>query len=300
MVHIKKLAVPLSRQRWLPYKTRRSLLKRICPDMLESYEFEVEFFEPGSGLKFAGNIANYIDRLVYFCGAHEKYMLAFLRDYVARLRQQVQHPVAYVDVGANAGNHSVFMARLVDIIYAFEPFDLARKRLEHNLAINNIHNVTLFDFALSNENAVRPFYAAPASNLGAASFQDGHKQDNYYLGDLELKRGDEVMTEQGARIDIIKADVEGHEKFVMEGLRETLERDRPLIIIEVTRTTRDTLGSAEALQNLFPDAYDLFYFAKGSNHNGRYLLAPYDYALTPKIEDVIACPREKLMLLSLV
>jgi FkbM family methyltransferase len=298
MNHCESLAIWLSRQRRLPYKMRRSLIKKLDPAMLRDYRFEVDFFEQGSGLRFSGNIVNYIDRLIYFCGAHEKYMLTFMRDYVRRLRAQEKRRLSFIDVGANAGNHSIYMSQLVDEVHAFEPYPRVREQLETNLALNRINNIRIYPFGLSNADATQPFYAGPGTNLGAASFVQQHKQDNYYLGDMQLRRGDDVMNEAGiGRIDIMKADVEGYEKFVLEGLKETLNRDRPLIIIELSPTTREMIGGAEAFRALFPKEYDFYYFARGKLDSGRYRLAPFDYQLTPRIQDVIAVPGERRGLL---
>lgn len=291
------LAVWISQQRSVPYKTRRSLIKRIYPQMLRNFPFEAEFYD----LRFRGNIVNYIDRLIYFCGAHEKYMLSLMRDYVSRLRHQQPGAMTFVDVGANAGNHTLFMARIVEEVHAFEPFERVRKQLEDNLALNRITNVRVHPFGLSNENKTLPFYAGPESNLGASSFQPTHKHDNIYLGDMDLKRGDEVIATSGiGRVDIIKADVEGYEKFVLEGLSATLKRDRPLAIIELSPTTRDTLGGVEGLSKLFPADYRFYYFAAANPNTGRYRLAPFDYSRESKIQDVIACPDEKLSCLTRV
>lgn len=280
------VAVKLSRQRWLPYKTRRSVIKRLHPSMLKDYSFEADLL----GLRFRGNIVNYIDRLVYFCGAHEKYMLFMLRDYIRKLRAAGEHELVFFDVGANAGNHSLYLSTLVDSVQAFEPFERVREQLKANIVLNGISNITVHSFGLSNEDATRAFYAAPEQNLGAASFFADHKDDNYYLGDAELRRGDDLKLGQ---VDILKADVEGFEKFVLEGLKGTINRYRPLMVIELSPKTRETLGSAQAFKSMFPSGYVFYYYTKGSNNNGTYELAPYDYSLTPKIQDVIACPHEK-------
>ncbi|MDX2113327.1 MAG: FkbM family methyltransferase [Alphaproteobacteria bacterium] len=284
-----------SRQRWLPYKTRRSLLKLICPQMLKDYAFTCDFYGEGLGLRFSGNIVNYIDRLVYFCGAHEKYMLRFLQEYVVRLRAARQSLV-YVDVGANSGNHTIFMSRLVDRVVAFEPFERVRNQLKENLALNNITNVTLHEFALGERDEQLPFYTAPETNLGAASFQPHHRTDNTLLGVLEVRKGDDVLCDI-AGISIIKIDVEGFEKQVLSGLRQTIARYRPLLIVELTPTTRDSIGDEVTFRALFPDRYCFYYFAAGCKDSGRYRLAPYRYGMTPKIEDVIACPEEMLSVL---
>jgi FkbM family methyltransferase len=291
----KTIAISLSRQRWLPYKTRRSVIKKLHPSMLADFAFETAFFDRRSGLRFAGNIGNYIDRMVYFCGAYEKYMLSLLRDYALKCRAREKRSLTFMDIGANAGNHSLFMSRHVAHVHAFEPFERVRKQLMNNLALNRITNVTVHPFGLSDENKTLPFYAAPDSNLGASSFQPSHTAGSQYLGDMALKRGDEtVVQEHIKQVDIVKADVEGYEKFVLAGLKETLKLDRPLVVVELSPTTRETLGSAEAFYALFPPDYRFYYFARGKHDSGHYRLAPFDYAVRSKIHDVIAVANEKL------
>lgn len=288
-----RASVWLSQQRWLPYKTRRSVIKRLHPAMLRDYPFEADFFDRASGLRFAGNAGNYIDRMVYFCGAYEKYMLTMLRGYVRRFEAGEGRGVTFLDIGANAGNHSLFMAPLCTAVHAFEPFARVREQLLSNLALNRIANVKVHPYGLSSENKALPFYAAPDSNLGASSFRPGHNSGSAYLGDMQLRRGDEVVREEAVKADIIKADVEGFEKFVLEGLRDTLWRDRPLLVVELSPSTRETLGGAQAFAALFPPDYVFYYFAVGKHDSGRHRLAPFDYALAPKIHDVIAVPRER-------
>lgn len=289
-------AVWLSRQRRVPYKTRRSILKKLDPAMLRDYAFEAPFYSPAKKLHFRGNIINYIDRLIYFTGAHEKYMLSLLRDYTQRLRAEGEAgSLVYVDVGANAGNHALFMSQLVDKVLAFEPFERVRKQMEDNLALNHIGNVQVFPFALSNKNETLPFYAAGESNLGASSFAQAHRLDSKYLGDMQLRVGDEVLKEAGADIiHILKVDVEGFEKPVLEGLVESIRRSRPLMIVEFTATTRDSIADVDVFRALFPDDYSFFYFSEGNSNSGSYRLGSYSYGMTPHIEDVIACPNETI------
>lgn len=285
----KRLAIWLSRQRALPYRLRRSLIKRIHPAMLRDFPFETAFY----GLRFRGNIINYIDRLIYFCGAHEKYMLHFLRDFTKRLKQSENTPATFVDVGANAGNHSLFMASLVDKVHAFEPFGRVRTQLLENIAINQLKNIEVHPFGLGDADASLPFYAPPEANLGAASFMQDGTNCTTVMGHLPLRKGDAVVSESGIKnIRIVKADVEGFERHVLEGLRQTLLRDRPLLVIELSPKTRATLSGADEFFALFPPRYRFYYFAVGKVDSGVYRLAPFDYALTPHVQDVICCPEE--------
>ena len=42
-----------------------------------------------------------------------------------------------------------------------------------------------------------------------------------------------VSQKKISRVDFIKVDVEGYEKFVLAGALETLKKDRPLLLIEI-------------------------------------------------------------------
>ncbi|MBY0407612.1 MAG: FkbM family methyltransferase [Rickettsiales bacterium] len=289
----------LGRQRALPYKTRRSLLKKIDPAMLRDYSFDAPFFSASQPLRFRGNIINYIDRLIYFTGAHEKYMLALLKDYTLRLKATGQAgALVFVDVGANAGNHALFMSQLADRVLAFEPFARVREQMEENLALNHITNVQVFPFALSDKEETLPFYASGESNLGASSFAKAHKQDSAYLGDMQLRVGDAVLREMGiTQVDILKVDVEGFEKPVLRGLTETISASRPLMVVEFTETTRKDVENVDVFRSLFPEDYGFYYFAQGNANTGRYRLESYSYGMTPHIEDIIACPDERVDLL---
>ena len=56
-------------------------------------------------------------RAIYQHDGAEKFMLHFLRDYL----QTLSGPQTFLDIGANAGNHTFFMAGHADRVYAFEP-----------------------------------------------------------------------------------------------------------------------------------------------------------------------------------
>lgn len=284
-----KIATAISQQRWIPYRFRRSALKRIAPSFLRNHAFETPM---EGGLKFKGNLVNYIDRLVYFCGAHEKYMLHYLRD-IAPILREARGKLTFMDVGANAGNHTLFMATIADNVLSFEPFERVRKQLEDNIALNGLTNVRVFPFGLGSETGSLPFYAGPDDNLGAASFREGHYEGNKLIGVSKIRVGDEVMEQEKLpRIDILKADVEGFEKEVLVGLEQTLERNRPICIIELSLTTREKLADEEDFYSLFPTGYKFFQFKQGDRDSGEYKIEPFVYENRNKIQDVIAIPKE--------
>ncbi len=291
----RSMVVWLSKRQMLPCKLRRSLVKRFDPGMLADYAFVRPFFDRSTGLRFSGNMANAIDRYVYFFGAYEKFMLCMMRDYMQALRELGEGPLSFVDVGANVGNHTLYMSKVADRVVAFEPFARVRQQMADNLALNHVANVTVYPFGLSNTNGDMPFYEAQAGNLGASSFAKTHTADCHYLGDMGLRVGDEVLGELGLeRVDILKVDVEGFEMEVLQGLAQTLKKSRPLIIVELTPTTCLSVKDADTFRSLFPEDYNFYYFSKGDRVSGVYHLFAYSYGMTPRNENIVACPQERM------
>lgn len=132
-----------------------------------------------------------------------------------------------LDVGANLGLFTYFLARYSPHVYAFEPNPIPLRILR--LVADK--NVTVREMALSNETGeaelVVPKGRKGWSSNGASvehSQNDGGKTIK-----VPCSRIDDLEYEN---IGFIKIDVEGHEKSVLEGARETLRRDRPNLFVE--------------------------------------------------------------------
>ena len=97
-------------------------------------------------MQYEGNTRNLIDRRVLEYGAFEKYQLYFMRD----LTRRTGRARTFLDIGANTGQHSMYMSRYVEQVHAFEPYgpvtDTFRKRLE----ANKITNIIIHPVGLGN------------------------------------------------------------------------------------------------------------------------------------------------------
>lgn len=278
---------------------KRLAKRRLAPD----HPFSQEFF----GLHYQGNLNNNIDFQIHFYGAFEKPLLFFLRDAMAAL---APHPRSvFVDVGANIGQHSLFMSRLATQVHSFEPFAKVRERLLLQIAHNALQNIRVHALGLSNENARLPFYAPTGSNEGIGSFDASTtSKGNVAIGELELVRGDDYLAREGIdHIDILKMDVEGFEKLALEGLRETLRATRPLLVCEVTYGKPLSFSSLEEFMSHLPPDYRLFTFDKRkqdgskarrrdarSRHTGDYRIIPFNAWRSSGQDDIIACPLESV------
>ena len=290
----------------VPSRLTRYVYKRLSKlGEAPEHPFVRDFF----GLQYHGNLNNNIDFNIYFYGAFEKPLLYFLRDTMTRLQQD---QALFVDIGANVGQHSLFMAAHGAQVHSFEPFDRVRKQLQLQITKNGLQSITVHPFGLSNENTSLPFFAPTGNNVGIGSFDASTaSKGNVSIGELALVKGDDYLASQAiTKIDIVKMDVEGFEKFAIEGLHQTLTATRPIIVCEITYGQALSFGSLSELQQALPENYALFTFDKRkadgrkdrrrdalSRHSGAYRLIALTQFLPTGQDDVIACPVEKCELL---
>lgn len=272
-------------QRWLPFGLRDRVLRRLAdPDATAPTPFACDFF----GHRYSGDLASFIDWTIFFYGVYENGVLAFLRD-----TAMLAGPGAvFLDIGANVGQHSLFMARHADRVHAFEPWSEARARLDRNLADNAITNVSMHPFGLGDASGERQFFAPASANLGTGSFVPD-VNFNTAIGQLPVMRGDEAMAQLSIdRVDLIKIDTEGFEVKVLTGLTDTIARHRPVVVCELSETTLAELGAEGGLQaglrRLFDG--DWRFFELGS-HPEYYRLTSYGGG--PRVVTLVAAPEEK-------
>jgi FkbM family methyltransferase len=152
--------------------------------------------------------------------------------HVSDVLKTALHPGStFVDVGANVGFHTFQAASIVGptgSVIACEPSSENCRLLQLSKSENDAGHVVLLPFALDRSTGVRYLTSHVGTNAGL--IPDTHD-------DLLAGRGTPVYATTlddiaPPRIDVMKVDVEGAEFRVLEGGRKTLDRDRPLIIME--------------------------------------------------------------------
>ncbi|MEJ2670825.1 MAG: FkbM family methyltransferase [Deltaproteobacteria bacterium] len=275
------------RMDWLAFGVRDRIIRHfVNPDKVGPQEFETDFF----GLKYQGSLNTFIDWSVYFYGAYEKGLLYLMRD----LLQERQNPV-FIDVGANVGQHSLFMSKFCHEVHAFEPYERVSTLLLAKIALNNLSNIVLHQVGLGDKNEFLDFYAPEGCNIGTGSFMPDHAADNnVHIGKLEIVAGDPYIAKlQLPRLDLIKIDVEGFEKCVLLGLKGTLARYRPWVVMEYSVSTRNNMSVRE-LREILPSDYRLQKITTNSKYGlffnrSYYNLTDFDYR-NPCTGDLLLLP----------
>lgn len=285
----KKLAVWVSQRHAIPYRFRKSFIKRVCPQILQNYPFEIDFY----GIKYSGNTKNVADRIFFMFGGCEKYILSFMKNYSVAAKGD---KFVFFDVGAHVGNHSLFMSKYASEIHSFEPSPMAREALNSKIYSNSITNITVHPVGLADRNDKIPFYLSSNDNFSAGSFIKNNSKGD--VRELEIKIGDEVAQKHGVeKIDLIKIDVEGLERQVIDGLSEVIGKSRPCIVLEISRATRDSFGSRDDFESIFPKDYSFYKFSGVAREKSSYKLAQFDYDAEKSHLNIIAIPKEKRIFL---
>lgn len=144
-----------------------------------------------------------------------------------------------LDVGANMGALTLPIARMGAIVYAFEPQRMMFQLLCANMAINSIVNVFAFNEAIgATEGEVFPMELDPTveQNFGGLSLDMPSKVRSIAI------RQRTIDSLKLASVKVIKVDVEGMERDVLEGAYETIRSCRPVLYVE-----NDRLEKSQAL-----------------------------------------------------
>lgn len=265
----------LGRQEWLRVGVRNRVIGWVARPGGGSCEVEAPFY----GLRYRGDLNDLVDWTVYFHGAYEKPELTLLAELLADRPGAVA-----VDVGASAGQHTLFLCRLCAHVHAFEPFSPLRRRLETHLRINDVHNVTVHSVGLADVDGELDFYEPLESNICEGSFARPFTRP--VLGPpypLPVVAGDAFLASLDLpRLDLVKIDVEGFERTVLIGIRETLREHRPLLLFEFTRYSRMTLRDRSELFELLPPDYEAWRIRKNRAAMGLFnrpeaVLEPFDF-----------------------
>ena len=253
------------------------------PDRQKPEPFEVDFF----GLSYSGNMANFIDWTVFYYGAFAINELRLLAALAQALHAQGK-PVSFYDVGANIGHHTLFMSANADQVFSFEPFATVRDEMKRKLNHAGVRNATAFPVALGNRNETAAFRPPTGANQGTGTLGET-LPDNASTESIPVQvvRGDDFFpANQLPPISLLKMDVEGFEVNAIEGMRETLWRDRPPILMEIQRDNPPGPRKSARIESLlYPD--HLLY--EVGSAPGQYTLRPFS---TGNTEEALVLPAE--------
>jgi FkbM family methyltransferase len=173
-----------------------------------------------------------------------------------------------VDVGANVGLWSLAASTLVGRhgrVLSFEPLPSTFNRLERNVRLNALHNISCERIALGSEAGSATLFAPTMGNSGAASF--GRRPGVDAPEVVAITTLDAYLEENRVEsVRFMKIDVEGAELSVFNGAATLLSSSSaPAIVVEVGPVLAGNCGSSprRVRQCLDGFRYRLFVYEGG-------------------------------------
>ena len=220
-------------------------INKLAPKGVEMY-VKVEAFNPLSSVK---------DRLA----------IGIIED--AERRGALKPGQTVVDVGANIGCFTVLAARLVGPegrVVAFEPDPNNLTRLQRNIALNRLKNVTVLPNAIGDRTASVDLFGGGSSLFPSLFDKVDDRQDPTLRGTVSMiALADALEMCQVTRVDYLKLDCEGAEHLIFSTLPPETARCIDQITMEIHKIPgyeNDDLMSQLIKLGYSLDKGDLFYF----------------------------------------
>ncbi|MCL9782974.1 FkbM family methyltransferase [Vibrio sp. S4M6] len=158
-------------------------------------------------------------------GIYERLHIDALLSIIGRLSLDMSS-LAFCDVGANIGNHSMVLAPFFKKTYAFEPNPDAYYLLTYNMS--SLDKVESFHVGLGDTAGMIDLYQNEG-NIGASTMM--HASTDGAVSKVRVERLDDICPSD-IPIGVMKIDVEGMEYQVLNGATETINNHRPVIAFE--------------------------------------------------------------------
>jgi FkbM family methyltransferase len=152
----------------------------------------------------------------------------------------------FYDVGMNLGQTLIKVKTLAPsrAFVGFEPSPSCLFYLKHLVKRNRWNNVVIVPAGLSDIDGLLPLYGEddtdPKSTFVEALMPEGSQTSHVMVLRYETIRKDLP----GGRVSIVKIDVEGAEPEVIISLRSLIEKDRPVLVMEVLPNKHSNSGES--------------------------------------------------------
>lgn len=168
-----------------------------------------------------------------------------------------------MDVGANVGMITLLAAQKIGKtgrVYAFEPVPDIFARLKANIELNGFVNIVPVPIALFSARGV-----AKLSICHDGSSSIFRQVSTKYVEVLRETLDAFVEREGIKRVDAIKLDVEGAELHVIQGAHQTIQRFKPILMVEFSPANLQTAGTSpeELFETIVSYGYTASVIRKG-------------------------------------
>ena len=196
-----------------------SIVKRVFK-LFDISKIKYTFF----GVYLIGDLNEPMDKEIYLFNEYESKQIQYL------IKEIKKNNFSYfIDIGANSGVYSLIINKKFKNlkIRSFEPISKSINKFFANLRLNQnqkLKNIKIYKFGLSNKNANLLMKSQIRNNYvqtgGFGVVNKNEILNNFHTEKALFKIGDNVLKYKNKKV-VLKIDTEGHEEFVVKGLKKT-------------------------------------------------------------------------------
>jgi FkbM family methyltransferase len=180
------------------------------------------------------------------------------------LIENLAHARCFVDCGANLGWYTCVAGKFMNErnVYGFELDDLNCELLCKNINMNDCTNVQIFRAAVTDKPGQVTYVRDPKTPPFALHISSEADNARKAAKKITVKAisFDTFFQDKEIKPDVLKIDVEGAEMQVLQGMKEILRNEAPILFLEVhpeeLRTFNSSVG--EVMSVLFENGYDVY------------------------------------------
>lgn len=151
-----------------------------------------------------------------------------------RIKTYIRDRDTVMDIGSNIGLFTLILSDLIGSngkVYSFEPSTVLFDKLNKNLQSNNLNNVETFRLGMGRKEEEIELYFNPQQG-GLSSIVE-RVSENCISEKIRITTLDKFTNDFTEKISFIKIDTEGYEPEVLMGGINLIEKDKPIIYIEL-------------------------------------------------------------------
>ncbi len=196
-----------------------------------------------------------LDRRVFNQSIYELHSKEFMLGQTAQFIDPMKN---VIDIGAAVGMYTTFWAQKAARVHSYEAVPDVYKQLEK--VKEKFENVSTYNLAVGDKAGTATFYVDD-KRLSNSGFTD-------LVGGQPIEVPVTTIDDQNIpNVCFIKVDVEGHELAVLNGGRQTIERDRPVCMVEIYPKFNQGPVS-DTFDWFYGMDYDAFYNIRGVGLQG--------------------------------
>ncbi|RZA32370.1 MAG: FkbM family methyltransferase [Lysobacteraceae bacterium] len=139
-----------------------------------------------------------------------------------------------LDIGANIGCTSILFGSRAARVISFEPSPTTYQFLKTNVGASGFQNIALNNVGLGKSPGRFELTFAANNRSGGFVSNKAQASAGHQVEAIDIACGDTFLAEADIHeVEFVKIDVEGFERDVIEGLRETLARAQPIVTLEL-------------------------------------------------------------------